>query len=495
MKQDVIFPSVTEPTAIGYGQEQMQPQTIRSSSLGESLKGTAKVEPCPTKVLVVDLDQPLPEFTGDDRYQSAMVVGIRDGVPRGAVDVDLGPTAPAFSDQLAPLFTAAVGDLAAVAVPDADLPSITVVVPTIVGRSEDLQLLLDGFALVDYPDVEFLLVDNRRTLSEDDPLPDLIAGRSRIRVVRELRPGISAARNAGITAAAGDVIAFTDDDVLVEPEWLRAIGSRFATDPTLDAVTGLVLPTEMETSAQIWYERYYGGFSGERSFAPLTLRAALGPKCLRGSRVIVRDAAGSDVREFAVYGLGAYGAGANMSFRRSTLLKLGSFDLALGTGTPARGGEDLAMLIRILWTGGAIGYEPAAVARHRHRREVEELLHQLRGNGLGFTAMLTSLILADRRHLLGLGSQLPLAGWRMLRQSLARIRGQKVGAAGTADHASADLYPRELVVNELSGYPKGPLAYLRSRKQMKAWIAPAPKVPRNLVQNLHRETTRGQVDR
>jgi len=198
---------------------------------------------------------------------------------------------------------------------------------------------------------------------------------------------------------------------------------------------------------------------------------------LRGSRTVVQDAAGNHVREFAVYGAGAFGAGANMAFRRSTLLRLGGFDLALGTGTPARGGEDLAMLIKILWSGGAVGYEPAAVAHHRHRREVDELLHQLRGNGLGFTAMLTSLILSDRRHLLGLGSQLPLAGWRMLRQSLARIRGMKVGATGPVDGPNIELYPRHLVINELRGYPKGPLAYLRSRRQMKAWsqsTAPGP---------------------
>jgi glycosyltransferase involved in cell wall biosynthesis len=418
---------------------------------------------------MVDLDEPLPDFTSDTRYQSVMVVGTRGRIPHGLVHVDLRASAPPVAHQLAPLFSAADGSTPAPAVADADLPSITVVVPTIVGRREDLQLLLAGFARIDYPDVEFLLVDNRRTIPDDDPLPHLVAGCSRLRVIREVQPGISAARNAGVAAAKGDIIAFTDDDVLVEPEWLRAIGSRFACDPMLDAVTGLILPTEMETSAQIWYERYYGGFSSERTFAPATLRAAPGPKWLRGSRVVVSDALGRPVRELPVYGAGAYGAGANISFRRSTLQKLGNFDVALGTGTPARGGEDLAMLIQIMWTGGVVGYEPAAVVHHRHRREVGELLHQLRGNGVGFTAMLTSLILDDRRHVLGLGYQLPLALWSKFWQSLVRARGQTIGSAGPAAKERPYLYPRELVMHELRGYPEGPLAYLSSRRQMLAW--------------------------
>ena len=93
-------------------------------------------------------------------------------------------------------------------------------------------------------------------------------------MVRERRPGISAARNAGVAAATGEIIAFTDDDVRVDPLWLRAIGERFASDSAIEAVTGLILPAELETPAQVWFERYYGGFSGERTFAPLTLKAA-----------------------------------------------------------------------------------------------------------------------------------------------------------------------------------------------------------------------------
>jgi hypothetical protein len=431
--------------------------------------------PAPTFVVAIDLDQPVPSIETDARYGSAMVVGWRDGIPVGAVDADLVEGRLADPRQLDPLL-AIRRPAPPLPVADADLPSISVVVSTIVARAEDLELLLDGFAAVDYPDVEFLLVDNRRVIPEGDILPGLAAGRDRVGTVRALQPGISSGRNAGIAAARGEIVVFTDDDVRVDPRWLRSIGERFVREPALNAVTGLILPAELETPAQIWFERYYGGFSGERTFAPLTLSAERGgPRALRGSRVIVRDESGHEVRRFAVYGIGAYGAGANMAFRKSTLERLGGFDLALGTGTPSRGGEDLATLIDILWAGGSIGFEPSAVVHHKHRREVAELLHQLRGNGVGFTAMLTSLIVRHPRHLVGIGSQLPRALAAAGSQTVGRLvaRGRtsttaEVPAAGPgADGGSP--YPRSFVVTEISSYALGPAAYRRSRAAARAW--------------------------
>jgi hypothetical protein len=430
--------------------------------------------PGPVRVVILDLEDPIPELAPDGRYESAMVVGRRGGVPTGVVDVDLRTGRFDLQEQLRPLFAGSAARQSSVPAESADLPSISVVVPTIVARTEDLEHLLAGFEQVRYPDVEYILVDNRRAIPTPDPLPGLLVGRTGIRVVREERPGISAARNAGVAAATGDIVVFTDDDVRVDPQWLLAIGRRFASDPAIDAVTGLILPAELETPAQVWFERYYGGFSGERTFAPLTLQAErVGPRSLRGSRIAVTDADGGLVRTFAVYGAGAFGAGANMAFRRSTLQRLGGFDLALGTGTPARGGEDLAALISVLWNAGKVGYEPASVVHHRHRREVAELEHQLRGNGVGFTAMLTSLVSHDRRHVLGLASQLPLAAAAMARQSLARVQGRRKtrSAEPETEQSGAAQFPRSLVLNELRGYPKGPFAYLRSRQSTAGWSA------------------------
>ena len=418
------------------------------------------VDPGPVRVEVVDLEGPLPALTPSERYRSAWVVGRRGGVPLGVVEVDLTRPPAEIAHQLQALQKLSPDAAAVSPVEDSDLPLVSVVVPSIVARPEDLARCLASLEQLRHPRFEILLVDNRRRPDGDDPLPGLVAAFPHVRVVHEPRPGISAARNAGLAAAAGEIVVFTDDDVQVDPGWLTAFGRRFARDPRLEAVTGLILPAELESPAQLYFERYYGGFSGERTFAPLTLSSGHGS--VGRARVTVRDAAGHPVREFALYGVGAYGAGANMAFRRDVLLARGGFDVDLGTGTPARGGEDLAALIDLLWDGGTLGYEPAAVVHHRHRRELPELEHQLDGNGVGFTAMLTSLVRRHPGHLVGLSAQLPLAARRLGGQSLGRLRGR--GARPDDAPDGAPQFPPGLVLTELRGMTRGPAAYWRSRR-------------------------------
>ena len=90
--------------------------------------------------------------------------------------------------------------------------------------------------------------------------------------MREPHPGISAARNRGIAVATGEIIAFTDDDVVVDRRWLRALGERFARQPDVSAVTGLVVPLELETAAQVLFEQSGSGL--DRGFVPLTFECA-----------------------------------------------------------------------------------------------------------------------------------------------------------------------------------------------------------------------------
>ena len=80
----------------------------------------------------------------------------------------------------------------------------------------------------------------------------LVRGRhARVRYVREPKPGLDHARNRALTEATGSILAFTDDDVVVDPAWALALTTAFAADPEAMVVTGLVVPYELETDAQL----------------------------------------------------------------------------------------------------------------------------------------------------------------------------------------------------------------------------------------------------
>lgn len=440
--------------------------------------------PGPRRVVRVDLDAPLPELVADDRGATALVVGYRDGHPVTTLDVALTDDPADAGRAIAALAAGPVGSpvtptgaasaastsartTSTSAVPDSALPSVSVVVSTIVTRLADIARLLDHLAALDYPSYEVVVVDNRVAVPAEDPLPGLLAGHD-VRLVVERRPGCSAGRNAGVAAATGEVVAFTDDDVRVDPQWLRMIGTRFVREPELDAVTGMILPAELETPAQIWYEAYYGGFSGERTFDPLTLVPEDVPGPLRHARISALAADGSVRRRFPVYGVGGYGAGANWAVRRSVFDGVGGFDPVLGAGVPARGGEDLAMFIGVLWRGGRIGVEPRAVVHHRHRPDLAGLHGQLHANGVGFTALLCALVSADRRHLAALLRLAPPAARAMAGRVLGRLvrGGSATATTVTPSTVPPTRVPRSLAFHELRGFPAGPAAWLRSRR---AW--------------------------
>ncbi len=319
------------------------------------------------------------------------------------------------------------------AVPDQLLPRASVVVPTLCRDPPALLRTIDALLAQDYPDFEVIVVDNRHD-ARGGPLPAFPVG-SRVRAVEERRRGISAARNRGVATATSDIIAFTDDDTVVERDWLRVLGSRFALDPEVEAIGGAVLPSELETETQLWFEEFYGGFT--RSFRAETLS---------GRR-----------RQGGVfpYAPARFGAGCNMAFRRSTLVRMGGFITSLGTGTSARGGEDLAMFIELITSGSTVAFEPAALVRHSHRRTQREFLRQVRDYGTGLTAMFTALIVRNPRHLAALIYRLP-AGLRLL----VRPRAQRSPSLRPS-------YPRRALAYQVMGMATGPVAYARSAARVR----------------------------
>jgi GT2 family glycosyltransferase len=404
----------------------------------------------PVRVAVIDVAGPLADLdcgrAEQSPYTAAWILVCQAGHPLGSIEIALRD--PVLSAaELEREVRRQLGDgwdrgPQPTPEPPRPLSRASVVVPTNFARPAELRRCLKRLGELDHPDYEVIVVDNRPA---DAPAADIEGAR----VVREPRPGISAARNRGVSIATGEIIAFTDDDVQVHPGWLSALGSRFARQPHLSAVSGLVVPLELETQAQILFEQSGSGL--DRGYAPLTFQRA------GRFRVRRRDERDGLEEVRSLYLTGEFGTGSNMAFRTAVLQASGGFDEALGVGTPTRGGEDVAMFVELLTAGHQIGYEPAAIIEHQHRATMPDLDRQIYGYGLGFTAMLTAVAFRDPWHLLGLAAIAP-AWLRSLRADSSAKRVNR-----------SDDYPPGLARAELRGMTAGPLAYLRARRDRPPW--------------------------
>ncbi|NNN20213.1 MAG: glycosyltransferase, partial [Acidimicrobiaceae bacterium] len=344
---------------------------------------------------------------------------------------------------------------------DDHLPFATVVVPSVFARLEQLRSCLDSLISLDYPKYEIIVVDNRR--DDSDVLPNWFSYDDKVRILRERFPGISAARNRGIKEAAGEVIAFTDDDVEVDVNWLRNLVHSLLSRRDIGCVTGLVLPKDLDTPAKRWFEEYLGGFNRGtevKLYCPATLDEMRFIGSSKVRRVTCINVESNSVEELSLYqAIARCGAGANMGFRRDALRAAGGFNLALGTGTPARGGEDLAMFAAIFQMHHCVVYDPKAVVYHSHRDSYQELVRQISGSGIGLTAMLSSLVVEDPSHLKAILGKVPLAAYRVIKLRFGSRDTQMTGVPKT--------FPPSLRWHELVGMLQGPLAYVHSRHATK----------------------------
>jgi GT2 family glycosyltransferase len=220
-------------------------------------------------------------------------------------------------------------------------------------RPDHLENCLSAIEALSPAPYEVVVVDNDPGSGQTRPV---VERHPTVRYVEEDRGGLSAARNAGIQAAKGDVVAFTDDDVIVHSAWIRAIGDAFA-DRTAMAMTGLVLPAELSTPAQFAFQTDVIGARGE--YRPIDFDEAF----FRATRRV-----GAPVWRL--------GAGANMAFRREVFERVGRFDERLGAGASGCS-EDSELWYRLLADGYRCRYWPEAVVLHRHRADWPELRRQL----------------------------------------------------------------------------------------------------------------------
>ena len=310
-------------------------------------------------------------------------------------------------------------------------PPVSVVVATH-DRPDLLRRCLHSLLDQDHPALEIVVVDNARSTDATERMVAAeFAGRS-VRYVREDVAGLARAHNAGLAHVSGGVVAITDDDVVADRYWTAALCEAFA-DEGAGCVTGLILPGELRTRAQAWVEQY-GGFA--RGFE-------------RRVYSLDRPPAGDPLFPFAP---GRLGSGANMAFDRALLERIGGFDPALGAGTKARGGDDLAAFTRTLLEGATLVYQPDAVVHHLHHSDYAALRRMAQGYGVGLGAYLASMVAARPRVAADLLRRVPAGVLHLLSPKSEKNR-----------NIRAD-YPRQLVRDERLGLLRGPLSYVASRR-------------------------------
>jgi GT2 family glycosyltransferase len=408
-------------------------------------------------MIEVELTEPLPTVSYDGRYRRALVLARLHGEPVGTCIVQLNGQElspgqlgamlwPELHEQVRQRFAEAGRPRPSTLTGEgletdpvewpfirrrrdvlAAAPFISVLICSR-DRADQLETCLRHLDRQEYPRFEVVVVDNAPTNDAVRTLVEARTGGVQYRYVVELRAGLSWARNAGIAAASGEILAFLDDDEEPECDWLAGLAGGFARSNDIGCVTGMILPARLDTQAQEWFE-WAGGHSKGRGFTP-TIFSRHGP-------------------QNPLFPLPPFGTGANMAFRREALARIGGFDVAMGAGTPAHASEDTLALTLVLLAGYRIAYEPGALTRHHHRRDTDSLRRQLHGYGIGVTAYYAALL----RHR---PSLLPA----LLKLAPAAVRYVR-GAEATGATASQGL-PAKYRRCIRQGMVFGPMAYVKS---------------------------------
>jgi GT2 family glycosyltransferase len=226
---------------------------------------------------------------------------------------------------------------------------ISVVIPTH-NRKDGLQRCLQAVAKQDYPDFEVIVVDDGSSDGTEDLMrrafPDL-------RFLRqETNRGPAAARNRGIQAATGDIVAFTDDDCVVPGDWLSTLAAGFQKFPGVVGVGGYQQAPEEWIRSRV---------------------VAAADRCMRlrglSGRRDTEQLGGNEIP-----GLGTN----NVAYRREVLLEVGGFD----EGFRCASGEDADLKLRIARSGYRLLYVPLGVLHCReYTLQAQWRLYRRRGIG------------------------------------------------------------------------------------------------------------------
>ncbi|MBM3780449.1 MAG: glycosyltransferase [Acidobacteria bacterium] len=219
-------------------------------------------------------------------------------------------------------------------------PRVSVVVCAY-NAADTLDECLASLMAVRYPDYEVILVND----GSRDATGAIGRRYPKVRVIDIPNGGLSAARNVGMHAADGEIVAYTDADVRVDPDWLTYLVQPFLTGDYIGSGGPNVVPPDDDWVAQC------------------VARAPGGP-----THVLLDDRVAEHV------------PGCNMAFRRESLMAVGGFNPVY-----LRAGDDVDACWRLQAAGGRIGFAPSALVWHHHRSTIKAYWRQQVGYGEGET--------------------------------------------------------------------------------------------------------------
>jgi glycosyltransferase involved in cell wall biosynthesis len=230
----------------------------------------------------------------------------------------------------------------------AGLLQVSVVVPTR-DRAGHIQACVP--TVLANPELfELWVIDQSMDASTEEALKPFAD--PRLHYVRSAERGVTSGRNLGMQLSRGDLIAFTDDDCRVPPDWVFQIANLFEHDPDAAVVCGRVLvPTEHGEGFTTSFEPVQREWSG--AYPPPD-----------------RD----------------WGITANLALRRSVLERIGPLDSVLGAGAPLRSGGEPDFLFRALKAGFKVVNAKEVELSHVHVRSEGKASKQLLSNYASGTA-------------------------------------------------------------------------------------------------------------
>jgi GT2 family glycosyltransferase len=237
--------------------------------------------------------------------------------------------------------------------PGADaFPPISVVVCTR-DRPDSIGRTLDSIAKQRYPRFEVLIIDQSRGEHTRRLVDEFRPRIAELRYMHLERPGLSHAYNTAIRASNARMLAFTDDDAVAPPDWLKSIAAAFANHPGVALLYGQVLIPEELAGRE--------NQDGVTPGLPIPRRRLLDRR----------------------HGFQVFGMGANFAARRDLFDRVGGFDEVLGGGAPLQSSQDFDFGYRVFKSGDSTLLEPDVVVYHYGFRSNEEWPATVRSYGVG----------------------------------------------------------------------------------------------------------------